>query len=109
MPSITAARVERDRLADEPEDDVALGVRRLVAENDQAGRVMTTLRDAGERAHAHRADLVEVEHLARERVELRRELLGAVAQLLGGQVVRRAVGEVACAVCPLRDALGTLR
>ena len=104
-----AARVERDRLADEPEDEVALRVRRVVAEDDQTGRVVAPLRDARERAHAHRADLVEVGDLGRQRVEAGRELLGAFPQPLGSEVVRRAVREVSGSIGPLRNALRALR
>ena len=52
-----AAGVERDRLADEAEDDALHGVLGLVAEDDQPGLRVRALSDGGERAHAGCLDL----------------------------------------------------
>ena len=61
------AGVERDRLADEPEHDSSLSpVRRLVAEDDQAGPVRARASDGRERAHAELIDLLGLRALRRE-------------------------------------------
>ena len=69
-----AARVERDRLADEAEHDVALRRGRLVAQDDHARRVVAALGDAREGAHAELRELVGAERLGGQVLVLVREL-----------------------------------
>jgi hypothetical protein len=54
-----AARVERDRLPDEPEDDVGCRLRVLVAQDDEPRGIVAPLGDTGEGAHLELPDLVK--------------------------------------------------
>ncbi len=84
-----AARVERDRLADEAEHDVAARARRLVAQHDQPRLVVAARRDRGERAHAERLDPVRPERLDRSGARhLRRRLRARSARRAGRELVR---------------------
>ena len=105
-----AAGVEGDRLADEAEHDVAAGgLRRVVAQHDQARGVVAALRDRGQGAHPELRDLVGVERLGADVLERRRDLLRALGEPLRRGLVRRAVDEVARAVRPLGDRRRALR
>ena len=104
------AGVESDRLADEPELNVGTGrLRRLVAQDDEARRVVARLRDRGERTHALFADLVPPERFRRDRRRLRCDLGRARGQPLGCRLVSRAVDEIPGAVRPLGDPGRALR
>src|SRR5439155_23558892 len=99
-----AARVERDRLADEPEDGVAAGgARRVVAENDQPRLVRAALGNRGEGTHAELVDLRGPQCREGQVLVLARQALRVLGEQNGRQFVRRRVGEVARAVRPLRD------
>ena len=105
-----AARVEGDRLADEPEDDLAAcRGRRLVGKRDQARGVLASLADRGERAHARLANLVGAEGGEAHVLEAARGLLGELGEGGRGADVRRRVDEVAAAVRPRGDDVGALR
>ena len=103
------AGVERDRLADEAEQDVALGRRRLVAHDDHARRVVAALGHARERAHSELRELVGAERLGRQVLVLVRDLTSTLGQLLGRERVRARVREVARAVRAVGDPRGPLR
>ena len=92
------AGVERDRLADEAEHEAAARLGRVVAEDDQARRVVRPLRDRGERAHAERVRSRPGRALRRSggrRLTATRERARPGAR---GELVRRRVREVARAV-----------
>ena len=99
-----AAGVERDRLADEPEDKIGLRrLRRVVAQDDQPGLIVARLGDRSEGAHSLRVDLRWAERLRRDVLDLRGDLGRARRETLGRRLVRRAVDEIAGAVRPLGD------
>ncbi len=95
------AGVERDRLADEAEDDALHGVLGLVAEDDQAGLRLRALGDGGERAHAGRLDLGPAPDLDRE-AAARRDLAGTLGKRGRRELVGGGVDELATAVGPVR-------
>jgi hypothetical protein len=98
------AGVEGDRLADEPEDEVGTcRRRRVVAQHHQARRVVASLRDRRECAHALRANLVRPERFRGQVLGGRGDLLRSLRQPLRRGLVRRAVDQVACPVRPLGD------
>ena len=104
------ARVERDRLANEAEQDVSVrGLRRLVAQHDEARLVLAPPSHGGERAHAERVDLSRSEDFGAELLVLGGERHGVLGQRGGIELVRRHVREVACAVRPLRQEGAQLR
>ncbi len=83
------ARVERHRLADEPQQRPG-DVRRLVAQRDQPGVLVGAAGDARERAHARGLDAFAVEHLDAHAVER----LRALGQRARREHVRRPVLQV---------------
>ena len=105
-----AARVERDRLADEAEHDVALRRGRLVAEDDHARRVVAALGDAGEGAHPELRELVGAERLGGQvRVLGRASSSARSASRSGVSSFAPRVREVTRAVRRLGDRRGALR
>ena len=84
-----AAGVERDRLADEAEHDGAARAGRVVAQDDQARRVVAALRDRGERAHPELARSASRSSASAVSPRARRDLLRAVGEPFRGEVVRR--------------------
>ena len=96
-----AARVERDRLADEAEHHVGARVRRVVAHADQLRVARAARADCRERAHVVSLDPVAPVCLDRQVVAGARVRM--LRQRLGCQVVRRSVRQVARRVEVTRD------
>ena len=88
------------------ENDLADGARRLVAQDDQPRGVVAALRDAGERAHAEVANLVEVQDVEAEDLRAVGDPGRTLGQPCRSQVVRRRVGEVTRAIRPPGDDSG---
>ena len=98
-----AARVERDRLADDAEHQVALRTGRVVAQDDQARLVPAASAYGAQRAHPQLVELARREHFGGQVLVLGRELLRLLAERVRVELVRRHVREVARAVGPLGD------
>ena len=99
-----AAGVERDRLADEPEQDVVARAGRVVAEDDQARLVAAAAADGGQRAHAELVELLRGREPRTSGARARRASSCAFSpSVCGRELVRRHVREVARAVRPLGD------
>ena len=101
-----APGVERDRLADEAERELAARVgARVIAEDDQPRRIHARAADRGQRAHAQLVDSGGIDHINRQVREP--QLRGALGEKLRCQLVRRSVDEVARPVDPPTDLCGT--
>ncbi len=104
-----AARVERDPLADDPEDELRVGGRlRLVAQRDEARRVVAPRGDRDERAHAGGLHLLGAHDVGGDAGEPLLDLTGDLGQAERGERVRRRVHEIARAVRPPCDERSSL-
>ena len=77
-----------------------------MAQDDQPRGVVAALRDAGERAHAELADLVEVQDVEPEGLRAVGDPGRTLCEPCRSQIVRRSVREVTRAVRPRGDDTG---